>query len=81
MKSAIEVKYGNLLRLLEEQILEAENKGDDHIDVTLCNHAVEDHLRSLGYKTKEIRYETVDNVWGYHGRDSGDGTVKLRISW
>lgn len=81
MITAIELRYRSLLKGLENQMIEASRRCEEFIDLTLCNHEVTDYLISLGYKIKEVRYETIDGEYGYHGRDTGDGTVKTRISW
>lgn len=79
MRTAFEMKYRYLLASIEEQMVKS--SWDNFIDVTLCNHEVEDYLKRKGYKLQEVRYERINGVYGFHGRLTGDGEVKMRISW
>jgi hypothetical protein len=78
IRTAFEMKYKYLLKNIEEKMLESYQ---GFIDMTLCNHEVEDYLKSKGYSLQEVRYERIDGVYGFHGRLTGDGEIKMRISW
>ena len=80
--TAAELRYKNLLETILEQMEKARRHYcADFIDITLGNDVVINYLIEKGYNVKELRYEYKNNVYGYYGRQVGDGSVLVRISW
>lgn len=80
--TAAELYYKDLLENLLDQMKKARSHYyADFIDVTLGNNTVINYLIEKGYNVKELRYEYKNNVYGYYGRQAGDGSVLVRISW
>ena len=80
--TAAELYYKDLLKNLLETMEKArKHYCADFIDVTLANNTVILYLIDKGYNVKELRYEYKDGIYGYYGRQVGDGIVMVRISW
>ncbi len=80
--TAFEMDHRFFLQNLQEKM---ENSRLPFIDITLCNHKIEQYLKDKGYTLMELRYEYKDTEkgkeWGFFGRTTGDGHCLLRIMW
>ena len=80
--TAAELRYENLLKDILNKLNTARGSYCvDFIDVAMANNTVVNYLIEKGYTVKEIRYEYKDKVFGYYGRQIGDGSVYIRISF